>query len=132
MNFAEIEREIGRHLEAMADCPPIAWENKDFPPSFPYIEFRHAPTTRLDETVDCTGPIEVGIVLLTVVTKQDAFTNEALDLAQSVADHFPKGLRLAGTGGTVLIYAPAAPASGFVDGNAWRLPVRVFYMTETT
>ena len=132
MNFSDIEKAIGQHLEDMDDCPPIAWENKDFAPTFPYIEFRHAPTSRLDDTTDCTGPTEVGIVLLTVVTAHDTFTSQALDLGQSICDRFTKGLRLASPSGVVLIYAPSSPASGFVDGNTWRLPVRVYYMTETT
>lgn len=132
MTFQNIETALAQRLAALVLTPalPIAWENKDFPAVGSYLEFRHAPTTRVDDTTDGSGASQIGIALITVVTPRDTFTNAALVTAQAIANWFPKGLRLAIAGGNVLIYAPTLPASGFVDGRNWRLPVRVFYLTE--
>lgn len=130
MTNNEIETAIGQHLADMFDCPPIAWPNKDFVPDLPYIEFRHAPNERYDDTADCSGAVQLGIALATVVSDRDAFSTEANDIAQDIADRFPKGLRIAAGSGNVLINQPCAFGSPFVDGVYWRQPVTIRYMTE--
>jgi hypothetical protein len=133
MNENDIEQAIGRHLETMSDCPPVAWPNMDFDPKQApdgYLEFRHAPSDRYDDTIDATGPIQVGIVLVTAVLPAGNFATAANALASRVAQRFPKTLRLTSTEGTVLITAPASPSTGFQDGAYFRKPVRIFYITE--
>lgn len=126
-----IEQAIGQHLTGMADCPPIAWPNKDFTPSGTYIEFRHAPNDRRDNTIDGVGAYQIGLVLLTVVSTKDKFTTAANNTAKAIMDRFPKGLRLdTGDDGIVLIYNPASPGTGFPDGGYWRQPVVLPYLTE--
>jgi hypothetical protein len=130
VTFDEIERAIGQRLTGMASCPPVAWPNQDFTPNGTYIEFRHVPGDRVDDTVSGGFPFQTGVVLLTVVIRSGGFNTSANTIAQQVADRFPKALRLASTGGDVLMYAPAAFGTPFQDGAYWRQPVRVFYITE--
>lgn len=130
MTFAEIENALGQRLVAVAGNVPIAWPNKDFVPSTPYFEFRHTPVDRVDDTTSGGFAYQTGIVLITVVADRDKFATEANGLAQTIADGFPKALRLTAGTGTVLINAPSAPATPFVDGVYYRLPVRVTYITE--
>lgn len=126
-----IEQAVGQHLTTMPDCPPIAWPNKDFTPAGTYIEFRHAPNERIDDTIDAAGAYQTGLFLLTVVSAKDRFTTAGNALAAKIMARFPKGLRLdAGTDGTVLIYAPANPGVPFPDGAYWRQPVTLRYLTE--
>jgi hypothetical protein len=129
MNDNDIEQAIGQHLRAMGSTP-IAWPNQDFTPNGTYIEFRHVPGDRYDDTTDAAGAIQTGIILLTAVVRSGAFANEANALAAQIAQRFPKALRLAANGGTVLITAPASPGTPFQDGAYFRKPVRVFYITE--
>lgn len=129
MNENDIEQAIGQHLAGMGSTP-IAWPNDDFTPSGTYIEFRHVPGERFDDTIDANGPNQTGIVLLTVVTRSGGFANEANALAAQIADRFPKALRLAAGAGKLVFYAPASPGTPFQDGAYFRKPVRIFYITE--
>lgn len=125
-----IEKAIGQHLAGMTDCPPIAWPNKDFTPNGTYIEFRHAPNERIDNTIDAIGAYQRGLFLLTVVTAQDKFTTPANAIAKDIMARFPKGLRLdAGEDGTVLVYDPPSPGTGFPEGAYWRQPITIPYST---
>lgn len=130
MTLNEIETAMGQHLEGMDDCPPIAWPNKDFTPSGDYLEFRHAPNERRDDVISGGYAYQIGIALITVVTAKDAFSTTANGLAQDIMDRFPKALRLSAGTGNVVIYSPANPGSGFVDGVNWRQPITIQYLTE--
>ena len=130
MTDQDIENAIGQHLAGMANCPPIAWPNQDFTPNGSYIEFRHVPGDRVDDTIDAIGAIQTGIILLTAVVRSGAFASEANAIAGQMATRFPKALRLPVAGRTVLINAPASPGTPFQDGVYFRKPVRVFYVTE--
>jgi hypothetical protein len=129
MTFDNIEQAIGLRLAGLGK--PVAWPNRDFTPNGTYIEFRHSPGARFDETIDATGPRQTGIVLLTVVTRAGGFATEANNLAQTIADLFPKALRIPAGSGKVLISAPSSLGPPFQDGAYWRQPVRVFYLTES-
>lgn len=129
MTENDIEQAIGQHLAGMG-LTPIAWPNADFTPNGTYIEFRHVPGERFDDTIDATGAIQTGIVLLTVVTRSGAFANEANALAAQIAQRFPKALRLVTDTGNVVISAPANPGTPFQDGAYFRKPVSVRYITE--
>lgn len=132
MTFDDIETAVGKHLALMQDCPSIAWPNKDYSGTTPYIEFRHAPTDRVDETVSGGYPRQIGLFLLTVVVERDKFTGPANAIAQDIADRFPKAQRIIAADGTVLINTPSSLGTGFQDGSFWRQPVRVSYITEST
>lgn len=113
---------------------PVAWPNADYNPkvanAIPYLEFRHEPVARVDEVLDGGFTRQIGLALITVVAERGKFTSSANSLAESVAEIFPKALRLAGSNGNVVINAPAEIAPSFTDGIYWRVPVRVSYVTE--
>jgi hypothetical protein len=122
---------IGKHLEAMTDCPPVAWPDRDFVPNgAAYIEFRLSPGATFDDTIDAIGEIETGIALLTAVAPAGNLGMVATDIERRIRSHFTKGLRLTAGGQTVLINAPANPGTAFTDGAYFRKPVSVRYITE--
>lgn len=126
-----IEKAVGQHLTGMPDCPPVAWPNKDFTPNGTYIEFRHAPNERIDNTIDAVGAYQTGLFLLTVVSEKNKFTTASNAIAKKVADRFAKATRLdAGEDGTVVISAPPSPGTGFPDSGYWRQPITIPYLTE--
>lgn len=65
--------------------------------------------------------------MVTVVSELDAFATAGLTVAESIADRFPKALRLLITGATVLITKPSEIKQGYRDGPHWRTPVRIDY-----
>lgn len=131
MTFQQIEAALGQRLAALSPAYPIAWPNKDYDPkasgAVPYIEFRHVPSARTDDSIDATLTVQTGIVLLTVVVNRDGFSNQANTIAQAIANQFEYGLRLDAGDGGVLITKPSELATGFADGVYWRQPVRVNY-----
>ncbi len=129
--FAQIENAIGQHLAGMASAPAIAWPNADFTPGAdPYLEFRHSPNGSFDPVIAGGYAYQIGLALITVVSPAGGFATAANDIAQAVADRFPKALRLTAGTGKVVINAPSSIALGFQDGAYWRVPVRVGYITE--
>jgi hypothetical protein len=134
VNQNAIETAFGQRLASLANVPAIAWQNADFDPlvALPYLEFVHAPVARVDEVIDGGFARQIGIVLITVVSERGKFTTGANALAESIADYFPKALRLPlSSGGNAVINAPAEVVQGFTDGVYWRVPVRVSYVTES-
>lgn len=131
MTLSEIETALGKHLKAMAACPPIAWGNKASDPALPYLIARHEPVSRIDPTTDGSVPEDqVGLFYVTVVAKSDNFTTEANGIAEAVAVRFKSGTRIAAGSGKVLIDR-AEPVAGFQDhANRWAVPVRITYKTE--
>jgi hypothetical protein len=130
MTQNEIEAAIGQRLAAGVDTLPIAWPNQSFTPTGKYVEFRHAPNTRTDPVISGGYAYQQGLFLLTLVVPAGGFATEANDIAQSIADLFPKALRLATATGKVVINEPTSFGTGFVDGAYWRQPVRISYITE--
>lgn len=130
MTLDELETAVGQRLEGMTDCPPIAWPNRSFTPNGTYIEFRHAPNGRIDETIDASGARFEGLFVITAVIASGDFSTAANTLAQAIMDRFPKALRLTAGSGKVVINAPSEPGTPFQDGAYWRQPVIVSYVTE--
>ena len=130
MNFNDIEESLGQWLEGTPDIPAVAWPNKSFEPDGIYVEFRHSPTQRIDDTVSGGMPYQVGLALITVAAERNRFTAEANQLSQAIADRFPKGLRLTAGVGNVVINQPASLGTPFPEGAYWRQPIVVSYITE--
>lgn len=128
MNHAAIENALGQRLAAMASVPPIVWPAKDAIPAKPYLVFQHAATSKTDPTMQGELEISDGVATVTVVTTIGAFATEANEIADAVASHFPKGLRLAIIGGgSIVITKPSETTQPFRDGPDWRQPVRINY-----
>jgi|GEM_PF-2170926 len=130
MTLNEIETAFGQHLLKIEDAPEIAWPNKDFTPSGTYIEFRHLPNEAVDDTVTGGMEFQLGLVLMSVVTKSHEYTTEANTIAQAVKKQFPKGLRLSGLNGSLVINRPVSFGTSFQDGAYFRIPVTASYITE--
>lgn len=129
--FAEIENAIGQRLASMTNVPPIAWPNDSFVPGLdPYLEFRRSPNGSFDPVIAGGYAYEIGLALITVASPAGVFATASNDIAQQVANRFPKALRMTAGSGRVVINAPPSVAPGFQDGAYFRLPVRISYITE--
>lgn len=130
MTLDDIEVALGQYLAAMTGVPAIAWPNKDFDPDGQYIEFRHSPTERVDDTVSGGFPFQIGLALMTVVSPRGQFSSSSNATAQAIANRFPKGLRRTAGDGNLVINRATSFGTPFQDGAYWRQPVVVSYVTE--
>lgn len=130
MTLDEIETALGMQLAGTSGITAIAWPNADFTPNGTYVEFRHSPGERFDDTLSGGYPIQDGLALMTVVTPSGGFSGDANAQAQNIADRFPKALRLAAGTGNIVINKAASFGSPFQDGAYWRQPVIASYLTE--
>ena len=131
MTFQEISDALAQHLLGITDCPPIAWQNGDTPSGLPYLIAKHIPVSREDDTIDCTGPIQNGMFMVTVVTQRGDLGEAANTLAQQIADRFKKGVRITAGAGKLAFNFAAEPVEGFHDkAENWCVPVRARYITE--
>ncbi len=123
----DIANALGQHLEEDPALGPIAWPNRDFIPARPYLVFDHVPVSRTDPTLDGSGLVVSGYLMISVVSDVDIFANVASEMADSIAAHFPYGLRLDVDGGEILISNHPTTQPPSRDGPDWRKPVKIHY-----
>jgi len=130
MTEADISAALGKHLAALGGVPAIVWENKDKPDSVkrPYVQVQMVRVSR--RSLDLAGGAGVtsrGYMQVTVVSDLDQFATAAETIADSIAAHFRKGVKLSENGGTVTVTDAPNILTSFRDGPDWRTPVQVDY-----
>ncbi len=126
----EIETALGQHLANAVTDYPIAWQNQDIDPPRPFIDFQHVPVSTSDRTWSGGDEINLGTVILTVITKRDKFTKQALQIAGEIKQAFPYTTRILTGNGLIIINKPPELQQPFRDGSDWRQPVKIDYQTE--
>lgn len=130
MTLNDIETAFGQALTSVSGVERIAWPARVSDPLRPFVMFQHAPGDWLDRTMTGGGKVQAsGAVVLTAVTSLGSFTTAANTLASSLLAAFPKGRRLAITGGCVVVTG-VRPLPGTQDGADWRQPIEVSYTTS--
>ena len=128
MNDADIEYAIKARLSGGGLTWPIAWPNQNAPGTVPFIVVDIVPTGRTDAALAGGAEIAEGFVMAKVVVAEGTSTDAANRKAQAIADLFPKGLRLAVTGGgEICIMKPSEPLQGFNADQKWHKPVRITF-----
>jgi hypothetical protein len=72
-----------------------------------------------------------GILQITIVVPPNRGIIPTSDIAQAIADHFPRGLSLANDGVTVSIKEPSWPSGAFVAGDKQQMPVSIPWVAFT-
>lgn len=130
MTEAEIAQALGVRLLSMSSpSPRVVWEDDDRIPTRPYLQSQMVNVSRKSPGLKGGGVISRGYMQVTVVTTAGDMARTAKAMAQSVADQFPKALRLAGPSGGYVTITEAARiiTPGYTDGVDWRIPVHVDY-----
>jgi len=131
MNEADIENAIKARLAGGGLTWPIAWPNQNAPGTVPFIALDIVSTGRTDAALAGGAEIAEGFVMAKVVVQEGTSTDAANRKAQAIADLFPKGLRLAVTGGgEITITKPSEPIQGFNANQKWHKPVRITFMAS--
>jgi len=124
---SDVATALEQRLFAAPSLGVIAWENYDAVLVPPYIMVEHIPATAEDMTLAGGGEVLTGYLSIAAITAQGEHATAGRLMAESIKARFPYGLRLAITGGEVLITKPPLIMRGYPDGADWRTMVRVDY-----
>lgn len=127
MTEAEISNALCRRLVEALPLRTIVLENRDSIPARPYVAVELVRVSKTDATLNGAQAIHRGFLQATVVSKVDAFANDALGIAEEVAGVFPYTQRITAGTGQIVIWKPPQVEQAFRDGPDWRTPVRVDY-----
>ena len=118
-------------LAAMSPALATAYENA------PYVPVAGTPYQRINLMRATPANPEAGrfqqaqgIFQVTLEYPQNAGPNAAEARAKLVADWFYRTLSLTASGVIVTINKSAYIMAGFVDGDRWAVPVRLFYVAN--
>lgn len=133
MAAVNVEGEIAELLFAKVSTIPgsyaIEYPNKAFAPpnDTTYLSVSHLPNGLAFETLS-SGDTLQGILQVTIVEPQGRAGVKPQDEAGAIVAHFPKALRLFGTGVTVKITnRPTAGQSFPSDDGKTRTPITIQY-----
>ncbi len=141
--FLDISAALDGHLSAMIGLPTLldsdgnnigaAWDNKEAVPVIGELWLR--PTLLPAETVQATlgesgQDMSQGVYQIDVFAPLGEGKNEALAMADKIADHFKRGTDLVYNSRTVRIKNVSQAAS--VKNEGWfQIPINIVYMTHT-
>lgn len=103
-----------------------AWDNIPFQPKadVPYQMVSVLFATP-DNPVMSAGYRELGYMMVALMYPIKVGSGPAATKAKTIRDYFPKGLSLTNASVIVTINRTAAILSGVVDGDRWRVPIRI-------
>ena len=131
MKTADIDAGLKGIIEAV-NILPAAHEN-GVSAERPYLIVKIEARSRTDASLEGgTFLSETGILAVSVVVDEGSYTKAATDHADTLAGLFPKGRRIAVTGGAITITAPADIKSGFNAAGEYRVPVMIRYQADRT
>lgn len=122
MNDAEIANLLKARLGENTALP-VAWPNDTAPSAKPYLAVSIKRVSTLDPTLDGTGKMQRGRLLIAVVIDEGIAEDTANTKADQIAALFPYGLRLNGLTGQITIVKPPHVSDGYPMGPSWRVPV---------
>ncbi|PHR93490.1 MAG: hypothetical protein COA78_32835 [Blastopirellula sp.] len=132
MKEADISKALRERLEAKAGLPPIVYENKDSGAVVrPRLVLTMVRGSRVDPTLTGGGTTRhTGFMQVSIVSELDQHAFPSENLADDIADHFPRGLKLAGESGGTVTISGAEIGIAYRDGPDWRLPVKIDYLAS--
>ncbi len=123
MTPQQINAALIAHLQAMPGVPKIAFPNASFTPQpgVTHLEVACLHNTPIDRAITSDCVELMGLFLMTICAPSGQGDGAANRLAQAIREHFRPVQDLGGP----VITRTADIRPGFVDGDRWRVPVRV-------
>jgi len=131
MQEADISRVLRARLKTLTPAYPILWENQDKPETMqrPYLAVQMVRVSRRTPSTNGQGETSSrGFMQVTVVADLDQFSGPAETIADSIAAHLPKALRLTDASGIVTILDAPNILPAIRDGADWRVNVQIDYL----
>ena len=131
--FIDISAALDKHLNDMSGVPAVAWENVDYVPTVGTLYLRPtnitAPATQAT-LGDAGTDRNEGIYQVDVFAPTDEGKNEAITMADTIADRFKRGTLIVYNGRNVRIVSASIRRSNSING--WnQLPVEIVYRAFT-
>lgn len=132
--FLDISAALDSNLNSMSSLPPVAWENRDYTPVVGTLYLR--PTLIAGETVQATlgdsgTDNNTGIYQIDVFAESGKGKNEAVVMADLIADQFKRGSDLIYNGRTVRTRNVSRQV-GISNADGWyQVIVEVSYISFT-
>jgi hypothetical protein len=128
MNEADIEAALKARIRtADLDGLKIVYPNSQTKYAVPYAVVAVQFTDATDVTIDGSKPMIQGFVMVTAVTSEGTGTREASTIAAAIKALFPMGYRITLADGVIEIKKPPSALAGFLQGGAWRQPVKITF-----
>lgn len=126
---SDISDALEARLEEVAGLPTIIWENEDADtdPKKEYVVVEVVRLPPQDSTLNGDGTIHRGYMQAAVLTELGMLARRGERLAENIAAHFLKPLKLDVDGGKVTISRPPFIGKGYKDRTHWRVPVQIHY-----
>jgi len=131
MQETDISRVLRARLKTLTPAYPILYENKDKPETMtrPYLAVQMVRVSRRTPSMNGLGETSSrGFMQVTVVADLDQFSGPAETIADNIAAHFPKALRLTDASGLVTILDAPNILPAMRDGSDWRVNVQIDFL----
>ena len=130
--FFDVSAALDDNLNTMVGLPSVAWPNKKFVPTQGalYIRPTLLPADTVTATIGIGSDISSGLYQLDIFSPADDGKNEALLMADTVAELFKRDKELTYNGRTITIRSASHRSIGNTDGW-YHLSVDVTYYAYT-
>ncbi len=131
--FLDISAALDGQLNTMPSLPPVAWENKTYEPILGTLYLR-ATNIQGDTTQGSLGTngedLTIGVYQVDVFAPAGEGKNEALVMADNIANHFKRGTDLTYNSRVVTVTSAQRGPTNQADG--WfQIPVEIIYRAYT-
>ena len=95
--YGDIDKALVSHLNSMVGLPAVAWENKYYTPvnGTTYIRPTHLTGEVYQATLGANGTDgNIGIYQIDIFIKSGSGRSEAVNMADTIANHFKRGTYL--------------------------------------
>jgi len=133
--FLDISAALDGQLNTMVGIPPVAWENRPYDPINGTLYVR--PTLLSGDVTQATlgasgTDSNIGIYQIDVFSENGKGKNEAVAMADTIADRFKRGTNLTYNGRVVRI-RDVSRQTGINNTDGWyQIPVEISFIAYTS
>jgi len=132
--FLDISAALDGHLNTMTSAPPVAWANIDYTPTVGTLYVRPSllPADTIQATLGDSGTdMNQGIYQIDVFAPANKGKNEAMVMADLIANRFKRGTDLAYNGRNIRVKSVSQAVATVNPDGYFQVPVKIIYISFT-
>lgn len=132
--FFDISAALDDRLKNMVGLPPVAWANVNFEPTKGtlFLDPTLLPSDTVQASLGDNGQdLNVGLYQINVFAPSGEGKNEAMVMADKIADHFKRGTDLVYNNRAVRIKSVSQSVSTVTTEGWFMIPVQISYISFT-